>query len=143
MASWPARDRRVLDMTFSHKVYPPLASASKRHLSADGLKTVPRLREFFRQVEAGVVSNSRNKLHQTWRPFFSPPLYVYVSADGSMPWSVHPSHAPNRCMQSLTNCKVQSQTKVQYNIQRSIPAYALFQCAADIRSTPSGVKRLK
>ena len=26
-------------------------------------------------VEAGVVSNSRNKIHQTWGPFFSPPLW--------------------------------------------------------------------
>ena len=28
-------------------------------------KMVPRLREFFRQVEAEIVSNSRNKIHQT------------------------------------------------------------------------------
>ena len=27
---------------------------------------IPRLQKFFRQVEAEVVSNSRNKIHQTW-----------------------------------------------------------------------------
>ena len=29
-------------------------------------KVVPRLREFSKQVEAEVVSNSRSKIHQTW-----------------------------------------------------------------------------
>ena len=38
----------------------------------DGLEMVPRLREWFRQVEAEVISNSRNKLHQTtYKDFFS------------------------------------------------------------------------
>ena len=37
-----------------------------------GKKVVPRLREFFGQVEAKVVSNSRNKFRQTWGPLFSP-----------------------------------------------------------------------
>ena len=33
-------------------------------------KAIPRLREYFSQVETEVVSNSRNKIHQTWvRPF--------------------------------------------------------------------------
>ena len=35
----------------------------------------PRLRECCRQVEAEVVSNSQNKIHQTWERKFSPPLY--------------------------------------------------------------------
>ena len=35
---------------------------------------VPRLRELFRQVEAEVVSNSRNKILQTWGPFLSHPF---------------------------------------------------------------------
>ena len=34
------------------------------------------LGECCRQVEAEVVSNSRKKTHQTWRPLFSPPLYT-------------------------------------------------------------------
>ena len=33
------------------------------------------LQEFCGQVEAEVVSNSRNKIHQTWGQLFSPPLY--------------------------------------------------------------------
>ena len=42
-----------------------------------GLKVVPKLREFFRKVEAEVVSNSRNKIHQTWGQHFNPSLYYY------------------------------------------------------------------
>ena len=33
-----------------------------------GKKAVPRLREWCRQSQAEVVSNSRNKIHQTWGP---------------------------------------------------------------------------
>ena len=39
-------------------------------------KAVPRLRECWRQVEAEVVSNSRNKSHQTWERPFSGDLYM-------------------------------------------------------------------
>ena len=46
------------------------------HLQCWVKKVGPRLREFFRQVEADVVSNSRNKIHQTWDLAFS--LYVIV-----------------------------------------------------------------
>ena len=35
----------------------------------------PRLREFFRQVEAEVISNCSNKIHQTWGPWISRSLY--------------------------------------------------------------------
>ena len=45
-------------------------------LKGVGKKVGPRLREFFRQFEAEVVSNSRTKIHQTWDPLFSPPLYM-------------------------------------------------------------------
>ena len=38
----------------------------------DGLKSGPRLREFFRLAETIVVSHIRYKIHQTCRPFFSP-----------------------------------------------------------------------
>ena len=34
---------------------------------------VPRLPEFFRQGQAGVVSNSKNKILATWEPFFAGP----------------------------------------------------------------------
>ena len=37
-----------------------------------GKRMVPRLREFFRQGLAGVVSNSKNKILTTWEPFFLP-----------------------------------------------------------------------
>ena len=40
-----------------------------------GWNVVPRLRECLRQVEAEVVSNSNNKIHQTWESLFWPPLY--------------------------------------------------------------------
>ena len=43
-----------------------------------GQKVGPRLREFFRQLEAEVMSNSRHKLHQTLGPLFGPPLYTYM-----------------------------------------------------------------
>ena len=33
---------------------------------------VPRLREFFRQGQAEVVSSSNNKILATWEPFFLP-----------------------------------------------------------------------
>ena len=36
-------------------------------------KWSPGCENFYGQAEAGVVSNSRNKIHQTWAPFFSPP----------------------------------------------------------------------
>ena len=35
-----------------------------------------RLREWCRQAQAEVVSNSRNKIHATWGPLFSPVLYA-------------------------------------------------------------------
>ena len=39
-------------------------------------KVGPRLREHHRRVDAEVVSNSSNKIHQTWEPPFSRALYV-------------------------------------------------------------------
>ena len=36
------------------------------------------MHECCRQVEAEVVSNSRNKIHQTWGPPFSQALYVQI-----------------------------------------------------------------
>ena len=46
-----------------------------------GKSTGPRLREWFRQVEAEVVSNSNNKLHQTWGSWISRPLYSSATAE--------------------------------------------------------------
>ena len=40
-----------------------------------GKRMVPRLREFFRQGQAAVVSNSKNKILATWEPFFCRALY--------------------------------------------------------------------
>ena len=42
-------------------------------------KAVPRLQECCRLVETGVVSNSRNKIHQTWERLFSRALYIIPS----------------------------------------------------------------
>ena len=39
-------------------------------------RVLPRLRECSRQVEAEVVSNSSNKIHQTWEALFWRPLYI-------------------------------------------------------------------
>ena len=39
---------------------------------------VPRLREYFRQGQAEVVSNSKNKILATCEPFFCRALYVAV-----------------------------------------------------------------
>ena len=43
-----------------------------------GLKVVPRLRELCRQGQAGMISNSSNKVHQTWDLPFSRVLYTGV-----------------------------------------------------------------
>ena len=40
------------------------------------LKGLARLREYWRQVQAEVVSNSRNKIHQTWQKPSSRALYI-------------------------------------------------------------------
>ena len=37
-------------------------------------QVVLRLREFFQEIMADVVSNSKILIHQTWGPLFSPPL---------------------------------------------------------------------
>ena len=39
---------------------------------------VPRLREFFRQGQTEVVSNSKNKILATWEPFFCRALYLRI-----------------------------------------------------------------
>ena len=44
-----------------------------------GKIVVPSLRECCRQVEAEEVSNSRNKIHQTWGPQFCRPLYCHCA----------------------------------------------------------------
>ena len=41
-----------------------------------GIKRVPGLRKFFKQIEVEMVSNSRNKIHQTWGQLFGPTLAV-------------------------------------------------------------------
>ena len=38
-----------------------------------GYKVDPRLQNFFRQVEVKVVSNSGNKIHQTWDHYLASP----------------------------------------------------------------------
>ena len=42
------------------------------YTTGPGKRMVSRLREFFRQGQAEVVSNSKNKIHQTWELFFLP-----------------------------------------------------------------------
>ena len=42
-------------------------------------KVVPRLRECCRQVEADMVSNTRNNIHQTWERPYSGALYILWS----------------------------------------------------------------
>ena len=46
------------------------------HVQGWAKKVGPRLREFFRKVEAEVVSNSRNKIYQIWGLPFSPTLHI-------------------------------------------------------------------
>ena len=43
------------------------------HSTGPGKRMVPRLREFFRQGQAEVVSNSKKKILATWAPFFAGP----------------------------------------------------------------------
>ena len=51
-----------------------------KHDISTGLlyKAVPRLQECCRHVEAAEVSNSRNKVHQTWERPYRDSLYVYL-----------------------------------------------------------------
>ena len=58
----------------------PAPTRGKRRNTGQGLEVVPRLREGFRQVEAEVVSDSGNKIHQTWDHFLGPPLYTLKCA---------------------------------------------------------------
>ena len=48
-------------------------SSPSSALTGPGKRMVPRLREFFRQGQAEVVSNSKNKILATWEPFFAGP----------------------------------------------------------------------
>ena len=43
-----------------------------------GYRLGPRLRECCGQVEAEKVSNSRNKIHQTWERSYRDSLYTYL-----------------------------------------------------------------
>ena len=61
----------------------------------------PRLREFFRQVEAKVVRKSRNKIHQTWGPPFSRVLYVYIDTGPSLHSMLNPRKQQNSAIQGL------------------------------------------
>ena len=56
----------------------PIKPEIKLEMNSTGLgwKVVPRLREYCRQIQAGLVSKSSNKIHQTWGPPFSRALYV-------------------------------------------------------------------
>ena len=49
-------------------------------------RVLPRLRECSRQVEAEVVSNSSNKIHQTWGPPFSRALYLLHGRNDVIEW---------------------------------------------------------
>ena len=61
-----------------------------------GKRMVPRLGELFRQGQAEVVSNSKNKILATWEPFLCRALYsVLPSANSSSLLSTHV--APFEC----------------------------------------------
>ena len=44
--------------------------------TALGQKVSPRLRDFFRQAEVEVVSNSKNKIHRAWVPLCNPSMHA-------------------------------------------------------------------
>ena len=56
---------------------PPRCTAREMHCTGLGKKVVPRLRECFRQSQAGVASNSGIKIHQTWVLPFSRSLHMH------------------------------------------------------------------
>ena len=64
----------------------------------DGLKKGPRLREYCRQFEAEVVSNSRNKIHQTWQPLLAHPC---TTVQNRKPWGKMQAISGNGCAISL------------------------------------------
>ena len=49
-------------------------------------KAAPRLRECCRQVEAEEVSNSRNKIHQTWEWPYRDSMYLFISTHKLRIW---------------------------------------------------------
>ena len=49
-------------------------------------KVVPRLRECCRQAQAEVISNSKDKIHQTWDPYYSPLLHRARLKGGPQVW---------------------------------------------------------
>ena len=53
-------------------------SSTKVSCTGPGKRMAPRLREFFKQGQAEVISNSKNKTIATWEPFFLPGA-VHVS----------------------------------------------------------------
>ena len=60
---------------------------NRRELDISGnvYKVVPRLRECCRQVEEEAVSNSRNKIHQTWEQPYGDSLYSPLPQGVSQP----------------------------------------------------------
>ena len=55
---------------------PPAPAAYVRYVQGSAKRWGPRLRECCRQGQTEVLSNSRNKFHQTWGPPSSRNLYV-------------------------------------------------------------------
>ena len=58
------------------------SGSDRHHLQSSAKKVIPRLRECYRQLGAEVVSNSSNKLNQTWGPPFRRALYVRAHSGG-------------------------------------------------------------
>ena len=92
---------------------------------------VPRLREFFRQGQAKVVSNSKNKILATWEPFFLPgPVYHLVGGGGGKKIKTTPHQ--RRMSDSIThantgwrNWKHTSQTGFPYKVMFSLSSSIL------------------
>ena len=71
-----SRNRSIID-SYTNKFLSRQKYLYKwKRCSEIGISQCSRLRECCRQVKAGVVSNSRNKHHQTWSINLSRSLYV-------------------------------------------------------------------
>ena len=75
---------------------------------------VPRLREFFRQGQAEVVSNSKNKSLATWEPFFLPgPVYFSLLSEIYPVWGFakHVSTARRQDIWRRDSCNLLDRNK--------------------------------
>ena len=96
---------------------------------------VPRLCECCRQSQAGVVSNSLNKIHQAWGPPFSQALYTRRHAaalgqiffNGIRKWKMDMPPGPAACRTDGRSTSAQKVRRERRRQRRSIMYFGCHQ----------------